>query len=60
MTGKTHEDMRKTEVRVVAFYPEFVLCQGASYRTCYRYYELWARTQPKERKEVKIPDYIKG
>ena len=43
-------DGRTTEMiksKVVAFYPEFVLCQGNGYKTCYRYYDLWARMQSK-------------
>ena len=47
------------KARVVAFYPDFVLCQGDGYKVCYRYYDLWLKLQHKQTKAV-IPDYIKG
>lgn len=47
------------KARVVAFYPDFVLCQGDGYKICYRYYDLWIKLQHKQTKAV-ILDCIKG
>lgn len=46
-------------VRVTAFYPNFVLCQGAGFTICYRYYELWARLRTRHT-TASIPEYIRG
>jgi hypothetical protein len=48
------------EVRVLAFYPEYVLCMGKyGHTVCYRYHDLWLKLQHKSN-NIKIPDYIKG
>jgi len=45
-------------VYVAAFYPNHVLCHGASGATCYTYYQLWQMLKTKN-KAVNIPDRLK-
>lgn len=56
--SKGEEKGEVVKTKVVAFYPDFVLCQG-EYKTCFSYYELWVKLQHKLIK-VNIPKYIKG
>lgn len=45
-------------LKVAAFYPNFILCKGKGYNTCFSYHDFWLRLQP--RQDINIPEYIKG
>jgi len=45
-------------VYVTAFYPNLVLCHGATGATCYTYYQLWQMLQYKTGK-INIPEKLK-
>jgi hypothetical protein len=45
-------------VYVTAFYPNHILCHGATGATCYTYYQLWVMLQHKADK-INIPEKLK-
>lgn len=45
-------------LKVAAFYPNFILCKGKGYNTCFSYHDFWLSLQP--RQDINIPEYIKG
>ena len=45
-------------VYVTAFYPNHILCHGATGATCYTYYQLWVMLQYKTGK-INIPEKLK-
>ena len=66
---ESEQETEPIRARVVAFYPEYVLCHRESHnikdvdsrptQVCFRYYEFWKRLQTREIKVV-IPGRLKG